>query len=439
MPIMAFINIYYGWILKSKRSTLDDIIYPCFGALGLILALLELRHRFGSKINSWLLRWRTHKLDDFKGELTKSVAGGLNSLLIDTEGQRHIDILNEIRTKNRKWVFYDDYILDVSGFKLNHPGGSFVFKSVYGQDVGKFINGSSSVNDEINPYTHSEISKNMINFLKIGRLAYPVGVFINKTPTENHSSMIWTLSKATKVSSTVYCLEFSSEVWDVVENPFGFEWMGKHFLVTAKVNRKTVSRYYSLTLVNLNSWAVEVRKKGMPAKNYDTSKTPGKLRLYVKKYEEGKLSPHICSLQINDQLHLKGPLGPGLCIQSLIAEDYLIIAAGTGILPFLDFCYSIWESGNIKQRVYCYVAFRSEEESFAVDLLQAVSNEHKKNFFLHKRLSDSDPQLDSDMLKEWLKLNTLHKAWVCGPPGFNRKYYDILIEIGVSHSKILLL
>ena len=438
-PIIALINIYYGWGLQNKQSTLNNIVYPCYGLLILVVILFEARHRFGESIGRWLVKWRTHKLDSFKGQLTQSVVEGISSFLIETEGQRHIDIYNEIRINKRKWVFYDEFILDVSGFRLNHPGGSFIFNSVYGQDIGKFINGSSSINDEINPYTHSQVAKDMVNFLKIGRLAFPVGIFINRIKTEEQSSMVWALSNSTKVSSSVYCLEFSSEAWDIVENPSGFEWMGKHFLVTAKIGKKTVCRYYRLTLVNLSSWAQEVRNKGMPAKDYDTSKTPGKLRLYVKRYEDGKLSPYICDLKINEQLHFKGPLGPGLCTQAFIAEDYLIIAAGTGILPFLDFCYSIWNNLSIKQRVFCYVAFRNEEESFGIDLLEAVAAIHPKSFFLRKRTSEKDLQLDEAVLKKWIKLNYVHKVWICGPPGFNRKYHDILIRLEVPPSKILLL
>ena len=439
MPLMSFVNIRYGWKLNSDTSTLNNIVYPFYAVLAIIIAVLEVRHRWGNRINYMLVKWRTRKLDNFQGALTKSVSQGMDSLLIQTEGKRHIEILNEIREKKRKWVFYDENILDVSGFRLNHPGGTVIFDEIYGQDAGKYINGSSSVNDEISPYTHSRIAKNMINFLKIGKCAYTIGVLINRTPDEKQSSMDWTLSSSTSVSSTVYCLEFSSDAWDVSRDPPGYEWMGKHFLVSATVNKERVNRYYSLILVNLAVWADEVRKSGKVASNYNISKNESNLRLYVKKYEKGKLSPHVCGLNIGDQLHFKGPLGPGLCLQSLIEEDYIAFGAGTGILPFLDLVYSIWQQHATKIKLHLYVTFKFRKESFAIDLLEATAERFPKNLKLYLRIEESLPQMDQNILNNWVVLSKVHKVWICGPPGFNNRFRKLMLSQNYSDDKIILL
>lgn len=439
MPMMALINIKYGWVLQSKQSTLDDIVYPCYGVLVFIIAILEIRHRWGNRINYALMKWRTHKLDGFMGELTRSVSQGMDSLLIMTEGKRHIEILNEISLHNRKWMFYDEHILDVSGFRWNHPGGNLLFDMVYGQDAGKFINGCSSVNDDVEAYTHSYTARNLINFLKIGKLAYPTGVLINRIPTERMSSMDWTLTNNTKISTTVHCLEFSSDAWDIAEEAPGYEWMGKHFLVSSKVKEKRISRYYSLTLVNLAVWADQVRKVGGSVRNYNMDRTQGRLRLYVKCYEKGKLSPVICDLKVGDELHFKGPLGPGLCMVSIIEEDYIAFAAGTGILPFLDLVYSIWQGRATKIKLHLYITFRTNRESFALDLIEATAAKFPKNLKVYIRVEGNLPQMNQEILNKWVVVPTVHKVWICGPSGFNKKFRDLMLSQHFSAGKIILL
>ena len=216
--------------------------------------------------------------------------------------------------------------------------------------------------------------------------------------------------------------------------------MGKHFLVSLKVKGKIISRYYSLVLVNLSVWAESVRNSGFTAQNnYNANKTPGKLRIYVKDYDGGRFSPYVCGMCVGDVLNFKGPLGPGLCIQSIVEEDYLILAAGTGILPFLDVIYSIWQEITIKIRIFMYVTFRSERESFAIDLLQATARKYPKNLNLHVRLGDESPQIDQAMISKWINIDKLHKAWICGPSGFNNSYNELLIRMGLDRYKILLL
>ena len=85
-----------------------------------------------------------------------------------------------------------------------------MFPLIYGQDAGKFIHGSSTVLSTLSNYSHSEVALGMINFLKIGNMAYPAGVLVNKNLIENESKMSWTLTDNTKISSNVHCLEFSS-------------------------------------------------------------------------------------------------------------------------------------------------------------------------------------------------------------------------------------
>ena len=72
-----------------------------------------------------------------------------------------------------KLVILDDFILDVSVFISEHPGGSFVIKKNIGRDVSKFFYGGYSLENIVNPvpnYKHSNEARRIVNKLIIGKL-----------------------------------------------------------------------------------------------------------------------------------------------------------------------------------------------------------------------------------------------------------------------------
>lgn len=435
IPMMALVNIKYGWTIRDKDK-LNAYVYPCYGVLVFLLILLEIRHRWGHRVNAFIVKYRRHKFESIHAT---SQQEGIALFLIEGVEKRHVEILKEIIEKKREWVFYDEYILDVSGFKWNHPGGSFVFPLIYGQDAGKFINGCSSINDNTRPYTHSAIAKNMINFLKIGRVAYPVGVLVASNSTETQSDMNWTITDNTMLSTVTNCLEFSSNNWEVSSDPPGYEWMGKHFLVTLQIQGRQISRYYSLVIVNLSIWAESARKLGYACKDYRMKKNPGKIRLHIKEYPGGKMSGNLCRLDIGSVVNFKGPIGPGLCIQGILDKDYLIFGAGTGILPFLDLIYNVWLERLKNCRLHVYISFRKEEEGFALDVLQATTKRFPDVVKLYIRNGPAGFELDGEFWRNTLPLQEAELAWICGPPIFNRKVKRILTDEGMSLTKIILL
>ena len=437
IPLLAFVNIKYGWTLHQDTEKLHKFVYPCYGVLAALICILEIWHRWGHRLNALILEHRTHKFVTPRESMSRS--GGMSLLGVDGIDKRHVDILMEIKETKREWMFYDEYILDVSGFKWNHPGGSFFFPQVYGQDAGKFINGCSSVNDTIRPYTHSKIAKNMINFLKIGRVAYPTGVLTKIQGAETQASMRWVLADNTMVSAVTNCLEFCSSDWELCNDPPGYEWMGKHFLVTSKIQRTTISRYYSLVIVNLAVWAESARKLGYACKDYRMKKQGARLRLYVKEYPGGIMSEKLCQMDTGSEIELKGPIGPGLCLQNLLEKDYLIFGAGTGILPFLDLVYRVWMERVNKCRLHVYVSFKREEEGFALDLLQATAKQHPHVMKLCVRNGPEGFDLNGEFWRNYLPLKAAERAWICGPPVFNMKVKQILLAEGVDMTKIIVM
>lgn len=430
-PVLALINVKLGWLIHEP-DVLDNLIYPFYGILITIVAILEIRHRFSYILTPYLIKF-IHKVTKPNQSIHKYTN------LVEKRLRSHVEILNEIKINKRQWVFYDDLVLDVSGFKYNHPGGAFVFNGIYGEDAGKFVNGCSSVNEEFRPYTHSQKAKGMIPYLVVEKVAYPSDVLLNVHPTETLNSMNWILSNNVLLSSNTHCLEFMSLVWNLNPSPPGYEWIGKHFLVTYKANGFPASRYYSFVAVNLGVWADEATSQGFVCKEYNMSRSQERLRLHLKEYPGGLLSPRLCNLNVGSIVNFKGPLGPGLCIESIENKEYLILGAGTGILPFLDLIYKVW-LGNVPNACfYVYMSFRREEESFALDLVQATAFKYPNQVKFYSRVGQAGFQQESEFWKNIFPLKTAEKAWVCGPPAFNRKVQRILSNDGMEPNKIILL
>ena len=412
--VPAFVNIRYGWHMYDGEHPTNHlpVIYTFYAIVGLVYLILEFYHRFSNKLKTLKFRLWEHSY-----RRVHSKKPGISQNLLDLENPSHIEVLEKI-LGGKKWVFLDHYILDISGFMQNHPGGAYMLQRSVGQDVGKYLNGCSSADFQVNPYYHSQPARNFINHLIIGRVAFaPV-----LTPRDSAGSMAkmpWNLVKKTEVAKSTYCFEFTSPSWEVVQDPPGFEWMGKHFRVKASVNGETVRRYYSLVLTDLEVWKSEVEGS--------TPEPSNTLKLYVKVYDQGKMTNHLLGLK--NSVWLRGPVGAGLALESLPSGVCLAFGAGTGLLPFLDLVYSVWRGkAHSGFELHLYVTFRDYSDSFALDLLQATQKKHPNNLKLHLNIDKSDPsqKFSAQKLTEWTGGRPVHRAWTCGPSGFNMWIEGIL-------------
>ena len=72
-------------------------------------------------------------------------------------------------------------------------------------------------------------------------------------------------------------------------------------------------------------------------------------------------------LNPGDAVILKGPLGPGLALNTFPKGLCLGFGAGTGVLPFMDLAYFIWQ-GKAPQD-FClklYISFRTRREGICI-------------------------------------------------------------------------
>jgi cytochrome b involved in lipid metabolism len=418
MTIVALIEVKYGWDLKDDDKL--DFIYPLYGVLAAIFLIFEVLNRFGYK--PWMNR-RSFTSYTYH-EVASEVAQG-----------KHL-------------AFFNDLVLDVKSFASSHPGGEVMMRATLGEDLGKYIYASSSWNSP--PHIHSVSAHSLIAQLAIGKVKGPT-VF-----SDNRPLVDWRLVAKGKLNRLTWRLTLKSKEVSVLNEVSGVEWIGKHLLLTYR----GVSKYYSFVhcLNSFATWHSQARNRGadlLPlstaiqvseGQEVEVERGEGLLTLVVKEYPLGRLTPLLTGAPVDTHVHISGPFGPGLALTESFKGAFVGLAAGTGLLPFLDLAYLLWRRSVGETtllpdiRLTLHVSFSSKEDSFSLDLLRALEVANPQQFRLVVNFSDSAANpLTDNSLASLLNVQEVARVAVCGPSRYNRWAEEMLERIGVSRSKVLVL
>jgi hypothetical protein len=152
--VVAWVAIFYGWEAYEETFDTDGDWNACLAGIIVLVVLyaaLELNYRYGHLLS-------THPILECRSVKLPAIT--------------HKEATERIIVKGQKLVFYDDLVLDITRYRWSHPGGAIMFERCIGEDMGKFIQGCSSIGGSFNPYTHSEMSKKLCRQLAIGRIPY---------------------------------------------------------------------------------------------------------------------------------------------------------------------------------------------------------------------------------------------------------------------------
>lgn len=130
-------------------------------------------------------------------------------------------------------------VLNVRGFKSEHPGGAFLLDFHIGRDVSKFFYGGYVLenNSGMKPYTHSNVARSIVNSLIIGKLRKPAEIYDAK------------IVKATKVNSTTKVFTFKLEGQNarfITPSSTDYFSFGMHYLLKSHGMPK-VRRHYTIS------------------------------------------------------------------------------------------------------------------------------------------------------------------------------------------------
>lgn len=205
------------------------------------------------------------------------------------------------------------------------------------------------------------------------------------------------LAKKTLVSPNVYRFEFAlPNANDVLGLP-----TGQHIALRANVAGKAVQRSYT------------------PISN---NKDLGRIELLVKVYPQGLLTNHLASMEVGDEIEIRGPKG-AMQYSRDYAENIGMIAGGTGITPMYQLIRAICEDPEDKTNVSLLYANNSEQDILLKEELENFAKQNPRFKFQHVLARPSDSWkglkgfINEDMIKEHLAPATdKNKVLLCGPP-----------------------
>lgn len=94
---------------------------------------------------------------------------------VDSKNLKKISIeeFNELIKLGKKYALFDNFVLDLTWFRHEHPGSAFLIDQNIGKDMGKYFVGSYSMENNAKPYTHSFIAGKILKKLICAELEEP--------------------------------------------------------------------------------------------------------------------------------------------------------------------------------------------------------------------------------------------------------------------------
>lgn len=193
----------------------------------------------------------------------------------------------------------------------------------------------------------------------------------------------------------------------------------------------------------------------------------GEVEIWVKRYERGAVSRRLCALSVDEESRaiIEGPF-PGKIVERMLLGDVVLLAGGTGVLPFLDaidwLTGSMWKqrakalaAGQeppvcpleslpvINSRLTLFASFRSPADIIAGDFLEVTARMCPQRFrvIIHvqkptAKWSGRTGYFTAEELKEAVTEQT-ERVLSCGPPHFSATVLKTLRSIGKQ--KIIML
>lgn len=200
------------------------------------------------------------------------------------------------------------------------------------------------------------------------------------------------------------------------------------FFSASNLKKHKSGQYFDLKLTNNKS-----------ARSFSVASSPkiGYLEFVIQKIDSGKLSPFLFDLKIGDEIEINGPRGDFYFLSNS-KKDLLLIAGGTGIVPFISILRHHYK--NFKER--------------KINLIYSVTSESDllfKNEFNKYRESDSNltihyvftrnntnQRINLRVLSDLLNNSSISSSsiYIAGSTSFVENIYSNLIKLGFSSRSI---
>ena len=167
------------------------------------------------------------------------------------------------------------------------------------------------------------------------------------------------------------------------------------------------------------------------------------LVLTIERLEDGEVSPYLAEvLRPGDQLELRGPIGGYFVWQNSSGGPLLLLAGGSGIVPFRAMLRHHAATGSsvparllYSSRSFRDIIYHEELARFVipnrVDVFHTLTREWPDQWRGHRR------RIDEALLREiaWPPAER-PLVYICGPTGFVERAADLLVALGHQADRI---
>jgi cytochrome b involved in lipid metabolism len=158
------------------------------------------------------------------------------------------DEFNEAVKQNKKYLLFDEYVIDVESFLGEHPGGTAMLEHHIGRSVGRYFYGAYKLEWTMRTHTHSKFAAKVMAKLAIAKIDLGSNNMIkNKIQNDyqiQNPNFIFNFKQRTKLMRKIYRIEMENQELMVKNISPDISLFGRSMLVVSMKN--CVSRYYTI-------------------------------------------------------------------------------------------------------------------------------------------------------------------------------------------------
>ena len=306
--------------------------------------------------------------------------------------------IKEFYESKRKLALFNDYVVDLTTYAFDHPGGKYVIQQCNKKDIGKYLYGAYSMENNVSPHKHSLIAMKIVERLIWARIMSnselmqefdsnrSVAMFIeNPNLVEagvynTRQISIYKVANVEEISKNFHRVTFNdNEAKENIQFSKGLDSIWKHYAVVSLKDQ--IARYYTVCQ-SFNSkfyqQYIDAFDSVLTGKEYTrsfesieqiTNETSSSIELFMKFYLQSKngITKKISYSTNEDRFIISGTFGKGLNLDIRnITGSNIIIVGGTGILPFIDlFAYLARRLINKRAEIYQVFLRETFDSSFS--------------------------------------------------------------------------
>jgi ferredoxin-NADP reductase len=166
------------------------------------------------------------------------------------------------------------------------------------------------------------------------------------------------------------------------------------------------------------------------------------LALTVERLENGEVSPYLLDvLTVGDELELRGPIGGYFVWTPALGGPLLLIAGGSGVVPFRSMLRHKRASGSDVPVRLLYSARSVADVIYREELMQLAAGNVDVRFTLTREWPNEwtgyRRRVDMELLRDVAWSPAQHQlAYVCGPSGFVEAAANALVALGHDAGRI---